>query len=211
MSQRIEMPRYIKIAVDVAMRIYKGDLAEGFKLRGRSILASEYNVSPETIRKSMKLLADTGVVEVNKGSGVIVKSKDKAYEFIHSFKDKENIGVLRNNIRSLLQQRKDIEQKIQEINEKIIDYSYRFKNADLIDPIEIEIPNNSHLIDKSIGESRFWHNTGATILGIKRNNKIFISPGPYWEFKEKDVILAVGDEGVFDRIKHYLDDTLSII
>ena len=94
MGQRIEMPRYIKIAVDVAMRIRKGELPEGLKLRGRSILASEYNVSPETIRKSMKLLDDTGVVEVNKGSGVIVKSKDKAYDFINGFKDKESIGMI---------------------------------------------------------------------------------------------------------------------
>jgi len=112
MGQRIEMPRYIKIAVDVAVRIHKGDLPEGVKLRGRSILASEYNVSPETIRKSMKLLDDTGVVEVYKGSGVIVKSKEKALDFINGFKDKESIGMIRSNIKNLLQQRKDIEKDI---------------------------------------------------------------------------------------------------
>jgi len=207
MGQRIEMPRYIKIAVDVAMRIRKGELPEGLKLRGRSILASEYNVSPETIRKSMKLLDDTGVVEVNKGSGVIVKSKDKAYDFINGFKDKESIGMIRSNIKTLLQQRKDIERNISELNEKIIDYSYRFKNANLIEPVEIEIPNSSHIIDKSIGESRFWHNTGATILGVKRDNKVNISPGPYWDFKGKDILIVVGDEGVLDRIKKYLNDT----
>ncbi len=207
MGQRIEMPRYIKIAVDVAMRIQKGDLSEGIKLRGRSILASEYNVSPETIRKSMKLLDDTGVVEVNKGSGVIVKSKEKAFDFINGFKDKESIGMIRSNIKNLLEQRKDIERQISELNEKIIDYSYIFKNANLIEPVEIEIPNSSHIIDKSIGESRFWHNTGATILGVKREDKVYISPGPYLDFKEKDILLVVGDEGVLERIKKYLDDT----
>ncbi|MCM1990908.1 TrkA C-terminal domain-containing protein [Oceanirhabdus seepicola] len=207
MGQRIEMPRYIKIAVDVAVRIHKGDLPEGVKLRGRSILASEYNVSPETIRKSMKLLDDTGVVKVNKGSGVIVKSKEKALDFINGFKDKESIGMIRSNIKNLLQQRKDIEKEINELNEKVIDYSYRFKNSNLIDHVEIEIPESSHIINISIGESRFWHNTGATILGVKREDKVYISPGPYWEFKEKDILLVVGDEGVLDRIKKYLNDT----
>ncbi|WBW99643.1 TrkA C-terminal domain-containing protein [Oceanirhabdus sp. W0125-5] len=206
MGQRIEMPRYVKIAVDVAVRIHKGDLQEGVKLRGRSILASEYNVSPETIRKAMKILDDTGVVEVNKGSGVIVKSKEKALDFINGFKDKETIGMIRSNIKSLLQQRKEVERQINELNQKIIDYSYRFKNADLIDPVEIEIPEYSNIIDKSVGECRFWHNTGATILGIKRDDKVNISPGPYWEFKAKDILLVVGDEGVLERIKKYFND-----
>lgn len=204
MGQRVEIPRYIKIAVDVAMRIYKGELVVGVKLRGRSILACEYNVSPETIRKSMKLLEDTDVVEVNKGSGVIVKSKDKAFDFIQGFKDKENIGMLRNNVKTLLNQKKDIEKQINEINEKIIDYSYRFKNVNLIDPIEVKIPSQSHLIEMSIGQSKFWHNTGGTIVGIKRENKVFISPGPYWEFKENDILLVVGDQGVLDRIQKFL-------
>ncbi|WBW95684.1 TrkA C-terminal domain-containing protein [Oceanirhabdus sp. W0125-5] len=206
MGQRIEMPRYIKIAVDVAVRIHKGNLPQGVKLRGRSILASEYNVSPETIRKSMKLLDDTGVVEVCKGSGVIVKSKEKALDFINGFKDKETIGMIRSNIKSLLQQRREVERQLYELNEKIIDYSYRFKNADLIDPVEIEIPGSSHIIDMSIGQSKFWHNTGATILGVKRDDKVYISTGPYWDFKEKDVLLVVGDEGVLDRVKNFLEN-----
>lgn len=206
MSQRIEIPRYIKIAVDVALRIYKGNLIEGDRLRGRSILAGEYNVSPETIRKSMKLLEDTGVVEVNKGSGIVVKSKDKAFDFIEGFKDKENIGMLRSNIKKLFKQRKEIERNINEVYEKIIDHSYRFKNLDLIEPIEVKLCNKCNLLGTSIGKSKFWHNTGATILGVKRATKVHISPGPYWEFQENDILLVVGDESVLDRIKNYLYD-----
>ncbi|WMJ79809.1 TrkA C-terminal domain-containing protein [Clostridium sp. MB40-C1] len=204
MSERLEMPRYVKIAVDVAMRIYKGYIQEGEKLRGRSLLAGEYNVSPETIRKSMKLLEDKGVVEVNKGSGIIVKSIDKAYGFIESFKEKESIGSLRNNMKKLLQDKSDIERKIQDINEKIIDYSYRFRSIDMIQTIEVEITESASIIGKTIGDSEFWQNTGGTIIGVKRNDDILISPGPYLEFKVGDKILAVGDEGVVDKIKKFL-------
>ena len=205
MGERIEMPRYVKIAVDVASRIYKGQLPEGEKLRGRSILAGEYNVSPETIRKSMKLLEDKGVVEVNIGSGIIVRAPEKAYEFVESFKEKESIGALRSVMKKLLEDRTSLERQIQEVNEKIIDYSYRFKNTDLIEPIEVEIPKNSHILGKSIGESEFWHNTGGTIVGVKREEEILISPGPYLEFTQGDKILLVGDEGVIYRTKRYLE------
>ena len=206
MGERVEMPRYVKIAVDVASRIYKGHFREGEKLRGRSVLAGEYNVSPETIRKSMKLLEDKGVVDVNIGSGIIIRASEKAYQFVESFKEKENIGYLRGVMKKLLEERNNVEKQIQELNEKIIDYSYRFKNTDLVEPLEVEIPENSHIFGKTIGESEFWHNTGGTIVGVKREEKILISPGPYLEFTKGDKILVVGDEGVIYRIKRYLEE-----
>ncbi|QGU93976.1 GntR family transcriptional regulator [Clostridium bovifaecis] len=206
MGERIEMPRYVKISVDVAARIYKGELSEGEKLRGRSVLAGEYNVSPETIRKSMKLLEDKGVVDVNKGSGIIIKSPEKAYQFVESFKEKESIGMLRSTMKKLLEERNILEKQIQDVNEKIIDYSYRFKNTDLIEPIEVEVPDESHIIGKTIGESEFWHNTGGTIVGVKREEEILISPGPYLEFKKGDKVLVVGDESLSHRIKRYLEN-----
>lgn len=204
MSERLEMPRYVKIAVDVAVRIYKGDLPEGGKLRGRSILAGEYNVSPETIRKAMKLLEDRGVVKVNKGSGIIVKCTKKALGFVESFKEKESLGSLRNDMRKLLKDRNDIEKRIQEVNEKMIDHSYRFSNTNLIETFEIEICEDSHIIGKTIGEIEFWHNTGGTIIAVKRGEEILISPGPYLEFRKEDKILVVGNDGVINRINNFI-------
>lgn len=204
MIQRIEIPRYVKISVDIAIKVYKGQFVRGDILRGRSVLASEYNVSPETIRRAVKLLEDKNVVEVIKGKGIIILSKEEAYMFIKSFKDKESIGVLRNNIKKLLEERRKIDHQIQEINEKIIDYSYKYFSCDLIQLIEIEIPEDSHVIGMSIGETKFWQNTGATILAIKRYDKILISPGPYLEFQKDDIILVVGEEGVIEKIKSYL-------
>ena len=42
------MPIYQKIALDLANKIYTGNIAEGSTLYGRSVLAGKYNVSPET-------------------------------------------------------------------------------------------------------------------------------------------------------------------
>ena len=51
-----ELPQYMRIAGSVAGRIAEGQFAEGEKLSGRSKLSSEYQVSPETIRKAVQLL-----------------------------------------------------------------------------------------------------------------------------------------------------------
>ena len=49
-AKREKSAIYERIAVDLAKRIANGELAEGVKLSGRTILSGEYGVSPETIR-----------------------------------------------------------------------------------------------------------------------------------------------------------------
>ena len=58
------LPQYMQIALSIAGRIAGGDVPEGAKISGRSKLSSEYNVSPETIRKAVRLLSDMRVVDV---------------------------------------------------------------------------------------------------------------------------------------------------
>ena len=161
-------------------------------------------MSPETIRKAMKLLEDKGVVDVNKGSGIIVRSVEQAHEFIKSSREKESLSSLKATMKNLIQDRNNLEKKIQDINEKIIDNAYRFRNIDLIDVIEIQIKQESPIVGKTIGDIEFWKNTGATIIGVKRDDDIIISPGPYLEFKKEDKILVVGNEGVEEKIQKFL-------
>lgn len=78
MKQSVVPSQYLQIALDLATRIAKGELAEGSRIYGRSVMASEYNVSPETIRRALRLLADMKVVEVKPQSGAKVLSADSA-------------------------------------------------------------------------------------------------------------------------------------
>ena len=71
MRQAVVPSQYLQIALDLATRIAQGELTEGSRIYGRSVLASEYGVSPETIRKALRLLADkrpAGVVHCFSGS-----------------------------------------------------------------------------------------------------------------------------------------------
>jgi K+/H+ antiporter YhaU regulatory subunit KhtT len=200
MSENIDAPLYAKIALDVASRIYRGEFKEGDKISGRSTLASEYNVSPETIRRSMSMLEDLDVVSVGHGKGVKVVSRKNASIFIERFKNKENIGQLRKELVSMIEHKQEIDAKILKVVDKLIDYSDRLRSSHKFNPIEVVITANSKLIGKSINDTSFWQNTGATIIGIRRDSNIILSPGPYASFMENDVLVVIGEMEVLERI-----------
>lgn len=207
-SDLITVPRYLKIAVDLSARIASGEISEGEKLKGRSVLSTEYKVSPETIRRSMSILSDKKVVEINLGSGIVVSSRKNAVQFVKSFKNDESISEMRLNLTRLLENRKRLDNEIVSITEQIIDM-YKYRRTDLITPVEIQIPHGSRIVGRSIGELEVWHNTGATIIGVIRSKNVIISPGPYYEFDQDDRILIVGDENVIGRFNVFIRETPS--
>jgi K+/H+ antiporter YhaU regulatory subunit KhtT len=81
----------------------------------------------------------------------------------------------------------------------------QLKSIDIIKHYEYEIGKSSHLIGKTVQESKFWQNTGATIIGIKRGSDVFVSAGPLFSFLEYDTIIFVGTEDVKTRVKNYSD------
>ena len=72
------MSMYHSIALDLAQRIINEEFPIGAKISGRSLLAGHYNVSSETIRKSVALLKDANVVSVSQGREVVVLSVEEA-------------------------------------------------------------------------------------------------------------------------------------
>ena len=198
-------PVYKQIALDLAGRIYNEDVKVGEKISGRSTLASNYNVSPETVRKAIKLLEDMDVVRSSRGSGVKILSKENAYEFIERFHSIESVTTLKQNINKLFEEKQQIENNINCMIQKIVDYSNKLRYTNPLTPIEVEIPDDSDIIGKSISEAKFWQNTGATIIGIRRNGELIISPGPHLIFEKYDVILVVGNDGILDSIDKYFE------
>ena len=199
-------PRYQKIALDIANAIYKGQYIEGERLYGRSTLAGTYNVSPETIRRAIKLLEDVGVVESSKGSGITILSKDKAFKYINKFKNIESVASFKAILTSQIAKKRELEEEIVGTIEKIIERTSRLSNTRSITPLEIEVGGNCRLIGKTVGEVSFWQHTGATIVGIKRGDDTILSAGPYATFKSGDILLVIGEESVYDAVKIFLEE-----
>ena len=47
-------------------------------------------------------------------------------------------------------------------------------------------------IGQSIGALKFWQSTGGTIVAIRRGQTVILSPGPYAELYDGDVLVLVG-------------------
>lgn len=206
MDDNHSSPRYEKIALDVANAIYKGQYEEGEKLHGRSTLAGTYNVSPETIRRAIKILEEEGVVESSKGSGITILSKDKAYKYISRFKTIESVTSYKVKIMDLMEKKHSLENEILSMIEKIIEKSSILSHTTALTPFELEITEKCKITGKSIGEINFWQNTGATIVGIRRGDSTILSPGPYATIEKGDILLIIGEDDTFRSVRDFINE-----
>ena len=203
MSKQTKTPNYIKIAVDIAHRIINNEFLEGSKITGRTTLVSIYNVSPETIRRSLALLKDMNVVTINEKSGIIINNKTYAKEFLNKFKTKSDFTHLNSDTFDFIK-RKDIDNKLEKNINAIIEFATQLRNVGSIIPFESIVEENSIAVDKSIGELDFWHNTKATIIAVKRDGDLFLSPGPYFKIHSQDIVVYVGEDSVLETVKNYI-------
>ncbi|MGE4214272.1 MAG: TrkA C-terminal domain-containing protein [Anaerotignaceae bacterium] len=203
---RNKTPRYIKIALDIAKRIDSHEFTEGAKLRGRSTLACEYNVSPETIRRSASLLEDMDVIKVNEKSGILIKSSEKARVFIEKFSEKNDLNEARLTLKKLRAEKVNIEKRIDESIDILLEYTIGLKKINLSSSYEILVPEQSHILGKTTNELQFWHNTGATITAVKRGTELFISPGPYISFSVGDIVYFVCTEENFIKVQSFISN-----
>ncbi len=186
-------PIYAQIALDIAVRISKGALKENTKVHGRSVMSSEYGVSPETIRRSMKLLEDVGVVENRPNSGTIILSAQKAREYVEKLGEQNDVRIHQKKLMELLAQQIDISRQIADISDSIVRINQKFTTASPFNSYEVKVQPTSTLLGKTVGEVMFWQNTSATIIAIRRRDSIILSPGPYAAFQIDDTIVFVGD------------------
>lgn len=193
MNKPITQPIYEKIALDIASRIVRGELKENSKIYGRSVMSSEYGVSPETIRRALKLLADMEIVNILHNSGTIILSREKAGRYIERFGEYNDLRAMQKKLRALIGQQEQLNRQMEELTGSIISTSDRFSNTNPFQNYEIDVRTGTGVIGRTLGELRFWQQTGATVIAIRRDDKIILSPGPYAELKLHDTLIFVGD------------------
>lgn len=204
-NKNVVAPVYSQIALDIAMRISRGEIQESTKLYGRSVLASQYGVSPETIRRAIKILEDVQIVKTHESKGSEVISKEKAKEYVNKFSELNDIRVKQRKLKELLDELGKLSQEINEIASSIVRINEHFTVTSPFVPYEEVISETSPLIGKTLGEVRFWQQTNATVIAIRRGDQIILSPGPYATLMAKDIIIYIGDtksvEAVISFIK----------
>ncbi len=193
MREAVVPSQYLQIALDLARRIARGELPEGSRVYGRSVLASEYNVSPETVRRAVRLLADMKVVEVKPQSGAVVLSADSARRYIEGLGESDTVRALRSQLKELLEESAALQRRIGETVAALVQSRNSFASRE--EPLpnyDVPVPQGSPCTGRSIGELQFWQATGATVGAIRRGRTLILSPGPYAELYGGDILVLIG-------------------
>lgn len=201
---KVVSPRYQQIATDIATKIVEKRYKVGEKIYARSALASQYGVSPETARRAICILSDLEIVESIKGSGVAIISYEKALAFVTQFNDIQTVNGIKHNIRQSVARQAEETRLLHKLLEDLINQTERFRALNPFVPFEVEITDQAQHLNQSVADVKFWQNTGATIIAIKRENAVFISPGPYATFQVGDILFFVGNEDILQRVQHFM-------
>jgi DNA-binding GntR family transcriptional regulator len=191
--------RYQAIAFAIAKRIMDKDLAVGDKLRGRTILASEYGVSSETIRKAINLLAQEQIVDVIERSGIIIRSTEAAQSYVEKYLVKHSHITLISRVESSYAEVKraqsvldaDLKSLIRGSKTQVFPFQY----------FAYTVPKSSALEGQTIKDSRFQSQTGGLIIGID-DGQAFIQNPPVNFFLEAGMVIYIlGDETVQEKVE----------
>ena len=202
---QIKQPKYQLIAEDIAAKIIERKYVVGEKIYARSSLATQYGVSAETARRAIAVLQDLNIVEATKGSGVIIVSYERAAEFVHRLEDVKSVRELQSTLEESIEKQKEELEKLQDTLVEFISRTSRLQSINPFVPFQLEVSEGCPYLAKNIGEINFWQQTSATIIGIKKGNELIISPGPYAELQEGDILYFVGNDQCFSVVKQFLN------
>ena len=198
-------PQYLRIALDVAEKIAAGELEEGRRLSGRSLLASEYAVSPETVRKALGLLANMKVVEVREKSGVVVLSRDSARRYLELLRSRQDELERYERFRDLYERYSELGREMMEAGSQLMTARLHPTRSQWALPqYELRVSEGSWAAGKCLRELRFWQGTGATIVAVRRSRETIVSPGPEVELYAGDMVLFVGGSDAPAAVERFL-------
>ena len=197
-------PVYLQIAYDIAGKIASGEIKEGQKITGRSLLSSQYKVSPETIRRSMRLLSDMGIISIQQNVGSIVVSRQHSIEYVDQYKSDHDLSLLKKHLKDLTKQREILNEEINTTFHRIIDLEERFRHSDQFRMYEFSLCENSRVIGKSIGNLKFRQETGGTIVAVRRESKTYLSPDPEMSLNPGDVLVIACNLTDICRVSDFL-------
>ncbi|WP_196593928.1 TrkA C-terminal domain-containing protein [Pectinatus sottacetonis] len=188
----MHLPVYQTIAVDLATRITHNEFLVGTKISGRTLLASQYAVSPETIRKAVAMLKNANIVQVSQGKEIVVVSVERAFLFLSQQKRIDSVYSLRQELEFLLKEKEEIDTRFRKVTTEIAYYSDRLKNIQPYNPIEITINEKSSFVGQSLKSLAFREATGALVIAVRRNTEIFIAPDPDMPLWAADKLVIIG-------------------
>ena len=107
-------------------------------------------------------------------------------------------------LKNLVTKQEKINKEIVNLTNMISKNSAKWSISNPLENFEIDVQATSPVVGKSIKELNFWHATGATIVALRREGKLILSPGPYAVISPNDTIIFIGDQSAVDAVNLFL-------
>ncbi|MBU1094752.1 MAG: GntR family transcriptional regulator [Firmicutes bacterium] len=195
--------RYQEIAYEIAKKIVSGEMVEGSKLSGRSLISSEYNVSSETVRKAMRILSNYSVVEVKERVGIYVSSKESALRFIDHYKNQISSNELYNEIHILLESSKKVNHELQKKFKKLIHTSKN--NVFPFEYFTYEILEGDRYLGQTFESLNFQEKTKGLVFAIEDDGVIYQAPDSKFIMREHLILYILGDKEIEKETINFFD------
>lgn len=207
MEKSASEPIYKLIALDLARKIVAGEYRLGTKISGRSVLSSQYNVSPETIRRAISLLKAENIVNVSRGKEIIITSAENCSTFLQQQDNKSSSVSLYQKFNETFKKKQSIDKELKNTLDNIISHLNYVKYSDLLNPLEIEIKADSQVIGKAINQLDFWKHTKATIVAVIQNNIPIKSPNPELVLDAGDTLVVIGSGNFIESVSKFVNNS----
>lgn len=202
-SKQMIQSRYQQIALVIAKKIQSGQFPEGMKLSGRSLLSSEFQVSAETIRKSIKLLTDFDVVFVEERVGIFVRSKESANIFIERHQKHDAVQQLYKEVSFIIEQSIELQNSLQKKLKRI-----QKLNTNSLFPFQYfkyEVRENHPIILKTILELNIYEHTKTMIFAYEFDDVIYQAPDPNTKIIAFMTLYFLGNKSKENETISYLE------
>jgi DNA-binding transcriptional regulator YhcF (GntR family) len=194
--------RYLAIAYQIAKRISQGELNEGMKLSGRTLMSSEYQVSSETIRKAIKVLETYGVVVSKERSGVTILSAAAATSYMERYvAQKEDRRLIQDTLDAL----KDLSQAeshAQQLARKLI--SVTRTGFFPFDFFTLEITTDSPWVGRTLQTIDLKRQAGALVIGYEKDGLFYQNPDAELLVDADMRLYLLGDLSVQKKTEGYM-------
>lgn len=194
--------RYLSIAYQIAKRIVSGELSEGRRLSGRTLLSSEYQVSSETIRKAIKVLETYGVVESIERSGIVIISKKAAETYMSRYVAQKEDRRLIKDTEEALKELSLAESKAQHLTRKLI--SVTRTGFFPFDFFTFDIMAQHPHVGQTLQEMDLKRHTGALVIGYEKNGLFYQNPEATLLIEADMTLYLLGDLTVQKKTEEYL-------
>jgi len=202
------VPVFEQIAYELACKIKNDELAMHQKIRGRSIIASEFNVSGETVRKALALLEKNGVVDIKEQSGAYVKSKAEAIKYVVMHHQNVETEKRFEEIDQLLKDSMKIQKDLQAQFKQIKKNNDVHKSVLPINTFSIHLKPYDAFLADDFSIKEFEEIVGGNIFGLVREDLIISGVNEGFTFIPGDEVFISGGESVKQKTLSFIKNPI---